>query len=74
MYAAVYHFGPRWTTDTSVRLLRTEDDFLRIRKYIEDNPQVMLETIEGFSARALEKIYPVITPQMRRPLAGAGSS
>jgi len=33
MYGFVFFYGPRWSVDSGVRMLRTEDDLLRWRQY-----------------------------------------
>jgi Protein of unknown function (DUF1353) len=52
MYAAVYHFGPRWTrSGTIMAFARTrpvEEEFAQLKSYVESrNPS--LEEIESFS-------------------------
>src|ERR1700726_2785951 len=53
MYAAVYHFGPRWGAAKSLRPFRTNEDFLRIRDYIRSKPTVSLEQIENLNQTML---------------------
>jgi hypothetical protein len=53
MYAAVYHFGPRWGKHKGPRLFKTDEDFKRIRDYIESNPDVTLEEIENLDQARL---------------------
>src|SRR5437016_8935716 len=53
MFAAVYHFGPRWGTDKGPRRFKTEEDFKRLRNYVESNPDVTLEQIEGLDQATL---------------------
>jgi hypothetical protein len=50
---AVYHFGPRWGTDQRQRAFKTDEDFKRIRDYVESNPDVTLEEIESLDEAAL---------------------
>jgi hypothetical protein len=53
MFAAVYHFGPRWGAGEGQRAFRTDEDFKRIRNYVESNPDVTLEEIESLDQAAL---------------------
>jgi hypothetical protein len=53
MYAAVYHFGPRWGTNKGLRSFRTNEDFLRIRDYIRSNPRITLEQIDSLDRTTL---------------------
>jgi hypothetical protein len=53
MYAAVYHFGPRWGTEKGLRPFRTNEDFLRLRDYIRSNPSISLEEIEDLDQAKL---------------------
>ncbi len=64
MYAAVFHFGPRWGADIGVRTLKTKDDLKRMRMYIDSNPQISLRQIEAFTSAQLLRIHPVISPQI----------
>jgi len=50
---AVYHFGPRWGVAKGIRPFRTEEDFLRIKDYIENNPSISLEEIENLDQTKL---------------------
>jgi hypothetical protein len=91
MFAAVYHFGPRWlwprTTEgrsSSRRAvpasyqagslsgdaelepttrLESEQDYFRMKTYIQEHPDLALETIERFTAEFLRKQV----PEARRP-------
>jgi hypothetical protein len=56
MYAAVYHFGPRWGTNKGLRPFRTNEDFLRLRDYIRRNPTISPEEIEGLDQAALRSL------------------
>jgi hypothetical protein len=52
MFAAVYHFGPRWSANGTpilfARARPVEEDFEHLREFVEEeNPS--LEAIEGFS-------------------------
>ena len=47
MYGAVYHFGPRWGTDKGPRPFKTDEDFKRIKDYVESNPDISLAEIES---------------------------
>jgi len=67
MYGAVYHFGPRWGADSGVRVMRSEEDAMRMRQYIEERPTVTLSRIEELSSGELQKLHPVIRPEMLRP-------
>ena len=53
MYAAVYHFGPRWGTNKGTRPFRTDEDFLRIRDHIRNNPDISLEQIDDLDQTKL---------------------
>jgi Protein of unknown function (DUF1353) len=53
MYAAVYHFGPRWGAGKGIRPFRTSEDFLRIKDYIKSNPRISLEQIENLDQAKL---------------------
>lgn len=56
MYAAVYHFGPRWPVEGEASLARTvesKDDALRLRVVIRKNPDISLDAIDGLSHLAL---------------------
>ena len=53
MFAAVYHFGPRWGADQARRAFKTDEDFKQIQDYIEDNPDVTLEEIESLDQATL---------------------
>jgi hypothetical protein len=56
MFAAVYHFGPRWNWPNSESLpysLTSNDDALRLVVVIRKNPDISLEAIEGLSHAAL---------------------
>jgi hypothetical protein len=53
MFAAVYHFGPRWGTERGSRPFRTDEDFREIRDYIESNPDITLEQIENLDQTRL---------------------
>ena len=53
MYAAVYHFGPRWGAGKGIRPFRTDEDFLRIKDYIKSNPSISLEQIENLDQAKL---------------------
>lgn len=64
MYAAVFHFGPRWGPKTGIRTLQTKDDLKRMRMYIDSYPQISLEKIETLTSAELLLIHPVISPQM----------
>ena len=52
MFAAVYHFGPRWdmpNRKATARTLRSSDDLLRASAVIEDDPRISLRSIEAFT-------------------------
>jgi hypothetical protein len=66
MYAAVYHFGPRWGAPT-LRSLKDDEDFLRMRKYIQDNSSISLDAIEKLTSDFLKKLIPVVPPPIRIP-------
>ncbi len=53
MYAAVYHFGPRWGSNKGLRPLKTDEDFLRLRDYIRSNPTISLDQIESLDQAKL---------------------
>jgi len=55
MFAAVYHFGPRWGTEKGSRPFRTDEDFHEIRDYIESNPDITLEQIEALDQATLRE-------------------
>jgi hypothetical protein len=67
MYAAVYHFGPRWGQDTSVRRFTSDEDLMRMRQYVEERPSMSLEAIEDLTREVLLQLHPVIRAEMRRP-------
>lgn len=71
MYAAVYHFGPRWGSDTGARRLESDEDLMRMRQYIEDKPSIMLSEIENLTRAELLRWHPTIRPEMQRPPADA---
>jgi hypothetical protein len=53
LYAAVYHFGPKWTASgasmMSVRAIPVEEEFAQLKTYVESGDR-SLEEIETFSA------------------------
>jgi hypothetical protein len=53
MFAAVYHFGPRWGPDKGLRPFRTDEDFKRMRDYVESNPDITVEQIEALDQTTL---------------------
>lgn len=91
MFAAVYHFGPRWSLPHTADVrssshgvvpasyqagpprgefelepatrLESEEDYFRMKLYIQKHPEVELKTIEGFTAESLRKEM----PEARRP-------
>lgn len=67
MYAAVFHFGPRWGPNNGIRTLQTKDDLKRMRMYIDSYPQISLDAIEALTSAQLLRIHPVISPQMDEP-------
>jgi hypothetical protein len=56
LYAAVYHFGPRWGAGKGIRPFRTDEDFLRIKDYIKSNPSISLEEIENLDQAKLSAL------------------
>lgn len=64
MYAAVFHFGPRWGSNTGIRTLQSKDDLKRMRMYIRSQPQVSLDAIESLTSAELLRIHPIISPEM----------
>jgi hypothetical protein len=56
MYAAVYHYGPRWGTEKGLRPFRTNEDFLRLRDYIRSNPSISLKQIEDLDQSKLSAV------------------
>lgn len=64
MYGAVYHFGPRWGVPT-VRSLKDDDDFLRMREYIRRNSSISLEAIEKLTSDLLREVIRVVPPPIR---------
>lgn len=66
MYGAVYHFGPRWAQPL-VRALRDDADFLRMREYIQRNPDISLEAIERLSSSSLREAVPDVPQPLRIP-------
>ena len=56
MFAAVYHFGPRWALKEvapEASAVESQDDALRMIVVIRKNPEISLEAIEGLSHVAL---------------------
>jgi Protein of unknown function (DUF1353) len=56
MFAAVYHFGPRWEWKGEIPAKRTVssiDDFFRMRRLIRRDPDLSLDAIEGLTHDAL---------------------
>jgi hypothetical protein len=56
MFAAVYHFGPRWEMNGKVpdkRTLFSTDDFFRMRSLIRRDNDISLDAIEGLTHDAL---------------------
>lgn len=56
MFAAVYHFGPRWEFNgepVPERSLRSADDFFRVRSLIRRESEISLQAIEGLTHDAL---------------------
>ena len=56
MFAAVYHFGPRWEFNgesPEPRTLRSSDDFFRARSLIRRESEISLQAIEGLTHEAL---------------------
>jgi len=50
MFAAVWHYGPRWPKrKAAARTLRSSDDLLRASAVIEDDPGISLRSIEAFT-------------------------
>jgi len=52
MFAAVYHFGPRWDMPSgkaAARTLRSSDDLLRASVVIDEDPGISLRSIEAFT-------------------------
>lgn len=52
MYAAVYHFGPKWTASGAsmmfVRAMPVEEEFAQLKTYVETGDR-SLEEIETFA-------------------------
>lgn len=56
MFAAVYHFGPRWDFNGEAaqkRTLLSLDDFYRMRSLIRRNSEISIGAIEGLTHEAL---------------------
>ena len=56
MFAAVYHFGPRWELNgepPDKRTLFSSDDFYRMRSLIRRNNEISLGAIKGLTHEAL---------------------
>jgi hypothetical protein len=56
MFAAVYHFGPRWPWKgelSEARTLRSTDDFFRMRSLLRRDSGMSLAAIEGLTHDAL---------------------
>ena len=59
MFAAVYHFGPRWAwpppnrTTPEGSAVQSQDDALRMIVVVRKNPEISLDAIEGLSHVAL---------------------
>lgn len=56
MFAAVYHFGPRWEwkgEEATKRTLLSSDDFFRMRSLIRRDSEVSIGAIEGLTHEAL---------------------
>jgi len=68
MYGAVYHFGPRWP-DPKLYTLRQKDEteLARLRQFIEDRPDVSLDSIDRLTSRSLLAAEPQIRESSRRP-------
>ena len=63
MFAAVYHFGPRWDwegTKASERAFESEDDALRMVAFLRREPRIPLTAIAGMTPEGLAKS---VTPQ-----------
>jgi len=69
MYGAVYHFGPRWPDPklAASYTFRDENDLARLRQFIEDRPEVSLDSIDRLTSRDLLGAEPQIRPSSRRP-------
>ena len=71
MYGAIYHFGPRWP-DPRLPLAYSlrqgdENDLARLRQFIEDRPDVSLDSIDRVTSRGLIAAEPQIRQTSRRP-------
>jgi len=56
MFAAVYHFGPRWPMKDEkpeTSRLSSVDDFFRIRSFIRRNSEISIQAIEGLTHESL---------------------
>jgi len=56
MFAAVYHFGPRWEMNGEApekRTLHSTDDFFRMRSLIRRENDISIDAIEGLTHAAL---------------------
>jgi Protein of unknown function (DUF1353) len=71
MYAAIFHFGPRWGTPVPRTVAQEgqelRDDAMRMRQYIEDSPEISLDRIDQFTSAELAQVHPVIRDEMRYP-------
>jgi len=63
MYAAVYHFGPRWAWNGNPppeRTLDSRDDLLRLSVMLVKNRDLTVDTISGLSTQQLQAAVPNI--------------
>jgi Protein of unknown function (DUF1353) len=69
LYAAVYHFGPRWGSDTEneTRLIN-DDDFDRVQLVIATDPEITTREIEKQTPMTLRQKVPTLPA---RPKPGA---
>jgi hypothetical protein len=67
MYAAVYHFGPRWGNATEPETaLRDEDDFDRLVLTIANEPTIQARQIEQLTAGGLRQRIPRVPTRAPR--------
>lgn len=69
MFAAVYHFGPRWKfngVEPEPKTLDSEDDFLRLRALIRERPDIRLEELERLTRESLVSLISAERVELER--------
>jgi hypothetical protein len=67
MFAAVYHFGPRWG-ERDLPELSSQEDFERMREFIRRNPHITPAEVEALTEEQLEEAVPVLPADSRPPV------